>query len=146
MKYLELDARHPECHGLARALVGSLCALERVSEYLGIFTWAHSEANYPFGMINQNGALLQGEVVYIPLDTIKLCPFVAMREGVELVVVSACGDKATGYIRAIDTNTDYILVGNVCFDWVENSHELSPEITLDLDNLPKGARVVEVEK
>ena len=35
MKYLKLDARHPECHGLARALVGS--PTDNRWQLLGVF-------------------------------------------------------------------------------------------------------------
>lgn len=129
MRYLKLDARHPECHGLARALVGSPC-----KNFDGVYS------GYDFELVGiakgkrfliDSRFAIETDSIYLPIMSIKLCPYVAMREGV----------RVKGVLRECewDGTLDECNHGLFTFD---TNFEIS-EITLDLDNLPKGTEIVE---
>lgn len=141
MKYLELDARHPECRGLARALVGSPSI--QVSDHMlikGVDTEPLFGIDYDVFITRDRSGYTWSEQIAIPIDTIKLCPFVAFREGVS-VACKSVPSLAKGVIESISTNrgfTDIVIGDYGAFD--------IREITLDLERLPNGARIVEVSE
>lgn len=85
MAFLRLDARHPECRGLAMALVGS----PTNDENSRLTAVEESEGEWYFGTFcfagKFRGCVVWDDVVFLPLDTLKLCPYVAMREEVRVV-------------------------------------------------------------
>lgn len=133
MKYLKLDPWHSECWGLARALYGSPV------------TWVGNHIG-DYGVLTYVCELLHGfqtsdldvhtEPILIPLESIKLCPYVAMREGLLLK-----GKNENDYGFGQITKIYKALTCNL-FKIKDNF--FADEITLDLDNLPKGAEVVEL--
>lgn len=141
MKYLKLDARHSECHGLARALVGSPVVDDDCNEIRRLSAIEFSKGDYSFGLFYPEGkfrgCIFWEQEITIPIDTIKLCPYVAMREGVS-VLVQPWAMGHTGLINTIHSGESLeIVVGDY------GAFGLG-EITLDLENLPKGAEVVEL--
>lgn len=180
MKYLKLDARHPECHGLAKALVGSktkegdlfvavvthqqFCdsfsfyAIDRITD--GEDGHIHAEMKHECGW----GEAVAYSEVLLPLDILKLCPFVAMREEImlkskeshkELFAVWGVGPSSYhakdvynfGQITRIEGYYFDITVSggkNLQIGGKYTQEEFFENFTLDLDNLPKGAEVVEL--
>lgn len=132
MKYLKLDARHPECHGLARALVGS--PTDHQGQLLGVFDSAFMVVD-----LGDHGLRLDAEwveVVRLPIATLKLCPYVAMREGLRVLF--------SGYVPCEGEWQEIPML------WINGLiHDLSIDIStaklkIDPNNLPKGAEVVEL--
>lgn len=146
MKYLKLDARHPECHGLARALVGSKCALSKpavTSGRIGFELVQTLQDVFLVCRVDENPkweSVTPHQSIYIPLDILKLCPYVAMREGVGVV---AYYDNSTYCDRTTGTIFNATSEGNFSFHAYGNEYGVE-EIHLDLDNLPKGAEVEEL--
>lgn len=149
MKYLKLDARHPECHGLARALAGS-----RTKENGMFVAFVPHQQFYDWFSFYVIDRIMDGEYwavsaemkhecgwgeaaayseILLPIATLKLCPYVAMREGVSL---NPCGSPLVHISLGFDD------VWRAFFKDSVSEYPLH-EITLDLDNLPKGAEVVE---
>lgn len=127
MEVLKLDARHPECHGLARALVGSP-TITKFPTLFGVL-----ENCFVTKYEARGGANFDHYVTLtLPLDTLKLCPYVCMREGVKL-----CGPATKDLIT--DAINEEWTVGQLltAFD------NFGDYIALDLDNLPKGAEIME---
>lgn len=138
MKYLKLDAGHKECHGLARALVGSPIREGEIDiQLLGTCDFA---GHIGFVVAVDPWNFCSRAVILLPLDTLKLCPYVAMREGVGVV---AYYDNSTYCDRTTGTIFNATSEGNFSFHAYGNEYGVE-EIHLDLDNLPKGAEVVEL--
>lgn len=141
MKYLKLDARHPECHGLARALVGSKCALSKpavTSGRIGFELVQTLQDVFLVCRVDENPkweSVTPHQSIYIPIDALKLCPYVAMREGL-LVKGKNENDYGFGQITKI-------YKGFICNLFKIKDNFYADEITLDFDLLPKGAEVVE---
>lgn len=110
MSYLKLDARHPECHGLARALVGSPLATKKPNGEDCLLVGIRRKFMHKTFVTDESGS---EDEILLPLDTLQVCPFVANREKIAVTLHNH--------------PTDASLFG----------------ATLDLDNLPKGAEVVE---
>lgn len=136
MKYLKLDPWHSECWGLARALYGSPITWvgNHISDY-GVLTYV-CELLHGFQTSDLD---VHTEPILIPLESIKLCPYVAMREGVKLKsTINSWG----GIIHKISVDDN----GLNEFIHMTNSYTIHSrsDIALDLGNLPKGAEVVEL--
>lgn len=137
MKYLKLDARHPECHGLAKALVGSPVVVDRLwykEPFLCGVSIDHE--NNLFAVDGRDGYFYSVGSINIPIDSLKLCPYVAMREGLVIACV-----RVVGFIDEINSKT---LCKIQTSDGVSNRMPMA-KIKLDLSDLPKGAEIVEAE-
>ena len=138
MKYLKIT-NTPDGLRLARCLVGSPCKAQTAShknEYYGVIVGADSE------IIVRNGKHLHSErYVDIPIDTLKLDPFAAMRYGVSVVGKSEL-DCSIGHVSNINERPPCMVEVNG-----EGVYYLN-EITLDLSAIERGevdgASVVEV--
>lgn len=133
MKYLKLDPWRSECWGLARALYGSPVTFfgDLGSDY-GVLTYV-CEVGRGFQTSDLD---MYFEPILIPFESIKLCPYVAMREGVLLKGKNE-NDYGFGQITKIHK-------GFTCNLFKIKDNFYADEITLDFDLLPKGAEVVEL--
>lgn len=78
MKLLKLDARFEDARRVARCLVGSadVDGLKLIAVLSRVFVLENDDISVdPFETYHS---------IKIPIDTIELCPFTAMREGVEV--------------------------------------------------------------
>ena len=140
MKYLKIT-NTPDGLRLARCLVGSPCKAQTAShknEYYGVIVGADSE------IIVRNGKHLHSErYVDIPIDTLKLDPFAAMRYGVSVVGTDGCSIK--GIIVSV-SQYDPLHANRFCINNMMTFCQ--EEITLDLSAIERGevdgASVVEV--
>lgn len=74
MKLLKLDARYKDARRVARCLVGS--EIDKHNNLCGVFDeWFFIACEE----VRQSCTI---QKIELPLDTLKFCPFVAMREGV----------------------------------------------------------------
>lgn len=134
MAFLKLDARHPECHGLARALVGSPAGETIHANFC--YDLVGLTANYGFILSNEFVELYSCGSILLPLATLKLCPYVAMKEGLNVKMVAYIPCEGYSIDRGVRLSTGLIAELGVNID--------EAQFTLDLENLPKGAEVVEL--
>ena len=146
MKFLKLDAQFEGARKLAECLIGSLCNSlndEEKADLLGL-------------NLNRNSFMVRDAYerifchvteIRLPLDTLKLCPFMAMKNHVNLK------------FEVFNGINNYILFGKVIgfedgkilFDDGKSKHlfELncfeSPknQFTLDFEKLPDGAEIID---
>lgn len=147
MKYLKLDARHHECHGLARALVGSPCGEAKDYHLQAVF---NSKVGWTFGCYDYEDKYFGFlEEIEMPLDTLKLCPFVAMRERIPLYYSVDNGRWLHSFRCTVDKieigESGFCLYTRVDGDVFDTHISTSGFLSIDLDNLPQGAEIVEVD-
>jgi len=136
MKYLKLNASYEECHGLAMALVGSPAIpmsgnlLIKDADMESLFG-----IDYDVFLTHDQNGYTWPEQIVIPIDTIKLCPYVAMREGLRVLF--------SGYVPGEGDWTDNPMLWT--YERIKDSDiDISESrLKIDPENLPKGAEIVE---
>lgn len=149
MKYLKLDARFEECHGLARALVGSLVDYKKDNDEDCFFRGIRKQIIQWSFVTDISGGETQ---LLLPLDTLKLCPFVAFKERIKVKAKRFSPDQRE-WSESVEINKNTI--DSIRFNYgfcdfaISNDYELGfwfskSRFELDLDKLPKGAEIVEI--
>jgi hypothetical protein len=147
MKYLSIK-NTPDGLRLARCLIMSNITHKDLAvsdtNLIGVskstFVWEHFDSNSRW--------VAEWEEIYIPLDTIKLDPFAAMREGVSILI------RGRGVVRIIgsEINTTSSHMYFKCrSDYCKYDVFVYPlDLTLDLTAIERGeldgVSIVEVEE
>jgi hypothetical protein len=144
MKYLKLT-NSEECLKLAECLVGSRTNAVFFMQFL------HGSDQNGFWVTDAGDDDYWIDVgidkILLPLDTLKLNPFKCMEHGIEIVQI----DKSKkivqlGNIIKIDLVEDLITYSNSVFgEHCESPVNFLDYLSLDLENLPEGATVIEMD-
>lgn len=135
MRALKLNANFTECHGLAKALIMSPTTDRQFRAIIG--------NEFIVGDLNSEYRLNDWDFrseILLPIYTLKLCPFVAMREKINVFADFGWHDGENlikGFITAIFSKD------KIEIDFFKHDFK-SEDIMLDIKNLPKGAEVVEL--
>ena len=130
MRFLSLT-NTPECLALAEALTGSPIKIER--KHFRSFDILRGNRLGKFFISDFSG---QNESVLLPIETLKLCPFVAFRNSISITATSEDKLINTGLICEIHS-FGFKFLG------CEKVYEMAK---LDLCLLPKGASIIEMSE
>lgn len=138
MKLLKLDARFEDARRVARCLVGSVADESRHKEITKDPKLAYIDDGH-FVVLFWDVTGMDFDIkhtITLPIDTLKFCPFTAMRERVE-VVAQDDGWKIHGVIMRgnMKKNAPTFRVSSLdgTFSWFSEA-----EITLDLNLILQG--------
>lgn len=121
MKLLKLDARFEDARRVARCLVGSIATKpsDPFGDYGALLCVGNEDDVFYMDQGDRN--ITECEIVFFHIDTLKFCPFVAMREQVRVNAVRIDGtivEIGYGYcsIYTADGVADRIPLRNIRLD------------------------------
>jgi hypothetical protein len=147
MKYLKLDAQFEGARKLAECLIGSECDYSweiegKRTRLIGVDKHDFIVRLHPYNIYH---TIKGEEEIPLVLDTLKLCPFMAMKNGIK--VKAKCMRRDKGYQGFLGRSA--LIDGAIYFNLTDKDGDLITEfgvcqISLDLEKLPEGVEVVEL--
>jgi hypothetical protein len=137
MKYLKLDSQFESARKLAECLIGSECIYEGLASNLrGIIgNWFIVDDTDDYTSFTHES------IIKIAVDALKLCPFMAMKNGISVLSYMEDFWLVGGLISEIQNSSDVsIQIGR---DGILYACDFD-NITLDLEKLPEGVELVEL--
>ena len=132
MKLLKLDARFEDARRVARCLVGSIATKpsDPFGDYGALLCVGNEDDVFYMDQGDRN--ITECEVVFFHIDTIKFCPFVAMREGVSVHLKNNQND-VFGDVSCIQ---DTKLLG--CLICIDGENYILDDVTLNIAPIERG--------